>query len=80
LSALEYYPFEYYPYAMPEAYPIVPYYYQPMFYQPPYYQPPVQPIVLRSGPSGIAIAAFILSLIMILLIGGLYFYWRMFYL
>ena len=66
---------QYHPYGAPAAYPPSPYYYEP-----PYYQQPFQPIVLKSEPSGIAIAAFILFvLIIILLLGGLYFYWRMFY-
>ncbi len=67
---------QYYPYAATEVYPTAPYYYQP-----PYYPQPVQPIALRSEPSGVAIAAFILFvIIIILIIGGLYIYWRMFYL
>jgi len=66
---------QYYPFSAPEAYPLAPY------YMPPYYQQPVQPIVSRSEPSGVAIAAFILFvIIIILLLGGLYLYWRMFYL
>ena len=66
---------QYHPYSAPAVYPSEPYYYQSA-----YYQQPFQPMVLRSEPSGVAIAAFILFVIIILLLlGGLYFYWRMFY-